>query len=138
MYMKFVDGSKEYSASLVLGDYNWMKQKDKENKSSEEKSFFDLNMTPQDPFEDTTEDVLSNMSLEAIADRIDLIFSHWRDTNLDSDAVVPFYRILNMVLEDKSLCIQSDKCPEIKRCRNIMVKINGSRCNPFMSSGMHW
>lgn len=138
VYMKFVDGSKEYSASLVLGDYNWMKQKDKENKSPEEKSFFDLNMKPQDPFEDTTEDVLSNMSLEAIADRIDLIFSHWCDTNLDSDAIVPFYRILNMILEDESLCIQSNKCPEIKRCRDIMVKINGSRCNPFMSSGMHW
>lgn len=97
-----------------------------------------MNMKPQDPFEDTTEDVLSNMSLEAIADCIDLIFSHWCDTNLDSDAIVPFYRILNMILEDESLCIQSNKCPEIKRCRDIMVKINGSRCNPFMSSGMHW
>lgn len=138
VYMKFVDGSKEYSASLVLGDYNWMKQKDKENKSPEEKSLFGLNMTPQDPFEDTAEEVLSNMSLEAIADRIDLIFSHWRDTNLDSDAVVPFYRILNMILEDESLCIQSDNCPEIKKCRNIMVKINGPRCNLFMSNGMHW
>lgn len=138
VYMKFVDGSKEYSASLVLGDYNWMKQKDKENNSLEEKSLFGLNMTPQDPFEDTAEEVLSNMSLEAIADRIDLIFSHWRDTNLDSDAVVPFYRILNMILEDESLCIQSDNCPEIKKCRNIMVKINGPRCNLFMSNGMHW
>lgn len=138
VYMKFVDGSKEYSASLVLGDYNWMKQKDKENNSLEEKSLFGLNMTPQDPFEDMAEEVLSNMSLEAIADRIDLIFSHWRDTNLDSDAVVPFYRILNMILEDESLCIQSDNCPEIKKCRNIMVKINGPRCNLFMSNGMHW
>lgn len=138
VYMKFVDNNKEYTASLVLGDYNWMKQKDKENKSLEEKSLFGLNMTPQDPFEDTAEEVLSNMSLEAIADRIDLIFSHWRDTNLDSDAVVPFYRILNMILEDESLCIQSDNCPEIKKCRNIMVKINGPRCNLFMSNGMHW
>lgn len=138
VYMKFVDGSKEYSVSLVLGNYSWMKQKDKEDKSPEEKSLFGLNMTPQDPFEDTAEEVLSNMSLEAIADRIDLIFSHWRDANLDPDAVISFYRMLSMILEDKNLCIQSDNCPEIKKCRNIMVKINGPRCNLFMSNGMHW
>lgn len=136
--MKFMDDSKEYSASLVLGDYNWIKQKDKEDKSPEEKSLFGLNMTPQDPFEDTTEEALANMSLEVIADRIDLIFSHWRDANLDEDVIISFYEMLNMILEDESLCIQSDKCPEIKKCRNVMAKINGPRCNPFMSNGMHW
>lgn len=136
--IKFVDNDKEYTASLVLGNYSWMKQKDKEDKSSEEKSLFGLNMTPQDPFEDTTEEALVNFSLEVLADRIDLIFSHWRDANLDKNIIIPFYRMLNMILEDESLCIQSDKCPEIKKCRNIMVKINGPRCNPFMSSGMHW
>lgn len=136
--MKFVDNDKKYTASLVLGNYSWMKQKDNEDKSLEEKSLFGLNMTPQDPFENTTEEALANFSLEVLADRIDLVFSHSYDTNLDSDAVIPFYRMLNMILEDENLCIQSDKCPEIKKCRNIMVKINGPRCNPFMSSGMHW
>lgn len=136
--MKFVDNDKEYTASLVLGNYSWMKQKDKEGKSPEDKSLFGLDMTPRDPFEDTTEEALANFSLEVLADRIDLIFSHWRDANLDKNIIIPFYRMLNMILEDKSLCIQSDNCPEIKKCRNIMVKINGPRCNPFMSSGMHW
>lgn len=136
--MKFVDNDKEYTVSLVLGNYSWMKQKDKEDKSLEEKSLFGLNMTPRDPFEDTTEEALANFSLEVLADRIDLIFSHWRDANLDKNIIIPFYRMLNMILEDENLCIQSDKCPEIKKCRNIMVKINGPRCNPFMSSGMHW
>lgn len=138
VYMKFVDNNKEYTASLVLGNYSWMKQKDKEDKSLEEKSLFGLNMTPRDPLEDTTEEALANFSLEVLADRIDLIFSHWRDANLDKNIIIPFYRMLNMILEDESLCIQSDNCPEIKKCRNIMVKINGPRCNPFMSSGMHW
>lgn len=138
VYIKFVDGSKEYSASLVLENYNWMKQKDKENKSPDEKSLFGLNMTPQDPFEDTTAEALADFSLEVIADRIDLIFSHWRDTNLDEDIIISFYKMLDMILEDESLCIQSDKCPEIKKCRNVMAKINGPRCNPFMSNGMHW
>lgn len=138
MYMKFVDGGKEYSASLVLGNYNWMVQKDKEDKSPKEKSLFGLNMTPRDPFEDTTAEALADFSLEVIADRIDLIFSHWRDTNLDENTIIQFYRTLGMILEDENLCIQSDKCPEIKKCRNVMVKINGPRCNPFMSNGMHW
>ena len=138
VYMKFVDGSKEYSASLVLGNYNWMKQKDKEDKSPDEKSLFGLNMTPQDPFEDITKEALANMSLEVLANRIDLIFSHWNDTNLDKNIIIPFYGMLNMILEDESLCIQSDNCPEINKCRDIMVKINGPRCNPFMSNGMHW
>jgi hypothetical protein len=120
--MKFVDNDKEYTASLVLGNYSWMKQKDKEDKSLEEKSLFGLNMTPRDPFEDTTEEALANFSLEVLADRIDLIFSHWRDANLDKNIIIPFYRMLNMILEDESLCIQSDNCPEIKKCRNIMVK----------------
>lgn len=138
VHMKFVDGNKEYSASLVLGNYNWMVQKDKKDKSLEEKSLFGLNMTPRDPFEDTTAEALADFSLEVIADRIDLIFSHWRDTNLDENTIIQFYRTLGMILEDENLCIQSDKCPEIKKCRNVMVKINGPRCNPFMSNGMHW
>lgn len=138
VYMKFVDGNKEYSASLVLGNYNWMKQKDKENKSPDEKSLFGLNMELQDLFENTTAEALAVFSLEVIADRIDLVFSHWRDTNLDENTIIQFYRMLNMILEDESLCIQSDKCPEIKKCRNVMAKINGPRCNPFMSNGMHW
>lgn len=76
VYMKFVDNNKEYTASLVLGNYSWMKQKDREDKSPEDKSLFGLNMTPQDPFEDTTEEALTNFPLEVFADRIDLIFSH--------------------------------------------------------------
>lgn len=138
IHMKFVNDNQEYSASLVLGNYSWMKQKDKEDKSPEEKSLFGLNMTPQDSFENTTVEALTDFSLEVIADRIDLIFSHWRDTNLDEDAIISFYRMLNMILEDENLCIQSDKCPEINKCRSVMVKINGPRCNPFMSNGMHW
>lgn len=138
VYMKFVDGSKEYSTSLALENYNWIKQKDKEDKSPEEKSLFGLNMTPQDPFEDTTAEALADFSLEVIADRIDLVFSHWRDTNLDKNIIIPFYRTLGMILEDENLCIQSDKCPEIKKCRSVMAKVNGPRCNPFMSNGMHW
>lgn len=138
VHMKFVDGSKEYSASLALGNYNWMVQKDKENKSSDEKSLFGLNMTPQDLFENITAEALAVFSLEVIADRIDLVFSHWRDTNLDEDVIISFYKMLDMILEDKNLCIQSDKCPEIKKCRSVMAKINGPRCNPFMSNGMHW
>lgn len=113
VYMKFVDGSKEYSTSLALENYNWIKQKDKEDKSPEEKSLFGLNMTPQDPFEDTTAEALADFSLEVIADRIDLVFSHWRDANLDKNIIIPFYRMLNMILEDENLCIQSDNCPEI-------------------------
>lgn len=138
VYMKFVDGNKEYSASLVLGNYSWMKQKDKENKSPNEKSLFGLNMELQDLFENTTAEALAVFPLEVIADRIDLVFSHWCDTNLDENTIIQFYRMLNMILEDESLCIQSDKCPEIKKCRNVMAKINGPRCNPFMSNGMHW
>lgn len=139
VYMNFKDSHRRYKIPLALKNYDWIIKKDKADEQSDRtKSLRNTFGNPYDPFENMTKEKFSKLSLEVIAERIDMVFSHSDDVNLDSDAVVPFYRMLHMIFEDGSFCISSARCPESDICKSEMAEINGPRKNRFMSNGMHW